>query len=482
MRTLLTGILLSAMALPVLAAPASTPAGKRLDEAREAYLGTLARPISAADWEARYRTSSWFWEAGPSSQLGRYDAVIKEVSLAQGAPDGQFKRRALWVRPYSSDAIDLRVLEVLDRAQAMGVTEVYLETFYHGRVSYVGSKVFPARWPKLNVARVYAREAKHRGIKLFAWVHALRWGEDQVASGWAEGVLNGFGDAPQQAEGVGSAFVSPSSPAVRERLVALTDEIARLGYFDGVWLDYLRYPLAARSRPTGVDPRDFWGYSPSSRAALRTQAPALDAPAFRAFLADGTSPDEATRQQWLSTWRGFLAGELKTLLEAIRTRLDGRLKLGLVFHPSGYMRQHDPRAQDALAWLPLCDEVSPMCYAYDPEVDPLDASAQRATIDQELSLVEDAVAALPGKRPALLVALAGEPQPGLPNLTPPRRHWPLRAQIAYLKGRRVEGAFPLVDGVAMFSYGWLWPSSDASRRSLDEPAWNDAGRADRAPL
>jgi hypothetical protein len=480
MRLPLTCLLASCLSLPALAAP--TPAGKRLDEAREAYMATLQRPISAADWEARYRTGGWFWEPAPSAQVSRYDAVIKEVAQGLNGTEGPFKRRALWVRPYSSDAIDLRVLEVMDRAQAMGVTEIYLETFYHGRVSYVGSKLFPARWPKLNVARVYAREAKHRGLKLYAWVHTLRWGEDQVASGWAEGVANGFGDAPQQAEGVGSAFVSPSSPAVRERVIGLADEIARLGYFDGIWLDYLRYPLPARSRPTGVDPRDFWGYSPASRAALRTQAPTLDTPAFRAFLTEGAAPDEATRQQWLTNWRGFLSGELKTLLEAIRTRVEGRLKLGLVFHPSGYMRQHDPRAQDALAWLPLCDEVSPMCYAYDPELDPVDASMQRSTIDQELSLVEDAVAALPTKRPALLVALAGEPQPGLPNLTPPRRHWPLRAQIAYLKGRRVEGAFPLVDGVAMFSYGWLWPSSDASRRSLDEPAWNDAGRSEKAPL
>ncbi|MEB3328300.1 MAG: hypothetical protein VKQ33_03595, partial [Candidatus Sericytochromatia bacterium] len=288
MRLPLTCLLLSSLALPGLAAPTSPPTAKRLDEAREAYLATLPRPISARDWDARYRTGGWFWEPAPSPQVAHYDAVIKDVARGEG--EAPFKRRGLWVRPYSSDAIDLRVLEVMDRAQTMGVTEIYLETFYHGRVSYVGSKLFPARWPKLNVARVYAREARHRGLKLYAWVHTLRWGEDQVASGWAEGVLNGFGDAPQQAEGVGSAFVSPSSPAVRKRVVGLVDEIAGLGYFDGIWLDYMRYPLAARSRPTGADPRDFWGYSPSSRAALQTHAPALDTPAFRAFLADGTTP------------------------------------------------------------------------------------------------------------------------------------------------------------------------------------------------
>lgn len=471
-------LLLAAVGLPAIAAPAPPGLSHELEQARETYLASLPRPISAHDWDARFRTGRWFWEAQPPETLMKYEKLVQEVSqTAQAGDPGDpyFRRKAIWVRPYASDAIDLRVLEVLDRAQAMGVTEVYLETFYHGQVSYLGSRTFPPRWPKLNVAKVYAREARHRGIKLYAWVHALRWGEDQIQSGWVEGVANGYGDSPIQAEGKGSAFVSPSSPKVAEKLGALLEEISNLGYYDGIWLDYMRYPLAARARTGEGDPRLFWGYSNATRAALRKKRPELDTPAFRAFLVDGTAPNPDLRRRWLTEWRGFLSGELKDLIATVKEKVPSKVKLGLVFHPSSYMSSDDPRAQDALQWLPYFDEISPMCYAYDPDLDPVDASRLRATIDRELLSVEEFVAAMPGKRPSVLAALAAEPQPGAPELSPPRRHWPLSAQVAYLKGRRVEGAFRAVDGVALFSYGWLWPASDSSRKASDAP-WTEAGR------
>ncbi|MEB3195861.1 MAG: hypothetical protein VKP62_01530 [Candidatus Sericytochromatia bacterium] len=484
MRLLIAAVALTLLAAPALGASIAPAQVRKLEQARESYLASLPRPISAQDWEARYRAPRWFWEAPPQGPLADYETLVKETAqTAQvGDPgDPYFRRKAIWVRPYAADAIDLRVLEVLDRAQAMGITEIYLETFYHGRVSYLGSQVFPARWPKLNVARVYAREAHHRGMKIYAWLHALRWGEDQIQSGWVEGVTNGYGDTPLAAEGPGSAFVSPSSPQVGERLGALLEEVGQLGYFDGVWLDYMRYPVAAKSRTGHPDPRDFWGYSPATVTALRSKRKDLDTAEFRHFLTDGDAPSEQTRQRWLTAWRGFLSDELRDLIANLRTRLPASVKYGLVFHPSSYMRGHDVRAQDALAWTPLFDELAPMCYAFDPELDPVDASQLRSTIDKELASVDDHLAALPGRRPALVVALAAEPQPGTPRVQPPRRHWPVSAQVAYLKGRRVEGAFHHVEGVALFNYGWLWPASDASRRASDDP-WTGAGRGGRPPL
>ncbi|MEB3285616.1 MAG: hypothetical protein VKN33_10050 [Candidatus Sericytochromatia bacterium] len=476
-------LLLVTSSLPAKAAPVTRDISFQLDQAREGYLASLPRPISAHDWDARFRSARWFWEAQPSDSLRKYEKIVQEVAKTAQAPDPgdpYFRRKAIWVRPYASDAIDLRVLEVLDRAQALGMTEVYLETFYHGQVSYLGSRTFPPRWPKLNVAKVYAREAHHRGMKLYAWVHALRWGEEQVQSGWAEGVANGYGDSPIQAEGRGSAFVSPSSPKVAEKLGALLEEISDTGYFDGIWLDYLRYPLAARSRPSQGDPRLYWGFAPSTRTAFRRKRPDLDTSEFRTFLNTGLAPNPDLRSRWMSAWRSFLAGELQDLVAVIREKVPPKVKLGLVFHPSSYLNEDDVRAQDALRWLPYFDEASPMCYAYDPDLDPVDASRLRATIDKELSSVEQFIAAMPGKKPELIAALAGEPQPGSPELTPPRRHWPLSAQVAYLKGRRVEGAFRSLGGVALFSYGWLWPASDASRRATDAP-WSEAGRSIQTP-
>jgi hypothetical protein len=44
-------------------------------------------------------------------------------------------------------------------------------------------------------------------------------------------------------------------------------------------------------------------------------------------------------------------------------------------------------------------------------------------------------------------------------------HRTLREQTAFLKGRIFDRAFPLVRGVAYFSYGWIFRDSEARRRS-----------------
>lgn len=484
MRLLLAACTALLTALPAAAAPAPAGVAARLDAAREAWLASQATPLTARAWDARYRTGAWFWQPPVPRALAEYDGLVRAVAQSAWAADPgdpYFRRKGLWVRPYAADATAGRVLEVFDRAQALGATELYLETFYNGRTAYDGGRAFPARWPGLDVVRVYAREARYRGIKLYAWVHTLRWGEDQLRAGWAEPVVDGWGRSPLSAEGPGSAFVSPSSPAVRARLGALLDEIAGLRCFDGVWLDYLRYPVGSRAqRPIAGDPRDYWGYAPSTMAALAAERPDLDTPEFRAFLATGQAPNGDSHAAWLAAWRAFLARELRDVLADARARLSGRTRVGLAFHPGAYLRPHDPRAQHALAWLPLCDEAAAMCYAYDPALDPRDDAEGRATIDRELAVVEQGVAALHGgRRPAMLASLAADPPEAADRA--PRRHWSLAAQVAYLKGRRVEGAYGALDGVALFSYGWLWPASDA-RRKAGEQTPGDAGRAAAPPL
>lgn len=465
-----------AATVPAQAAIAPAALAARLEAAREAYLPHVPRSSLDAAWEARYKTGGWFQPA-PEPTLAAYEALVREVGdrarqTDQG--DRTIPRKALWVRPYQSDATRMRALEVFDKAQALGVTEIYLETFYGGRTIYPTSRAFPARWPGLDVAKIYAREARHRNIKLYAWVHTLRWGDDQVRAGFAEGVTDGKGRACSEVAGTQSAFVSPSNAAVRTRLDMLFDEIANLNCFEGVWLDYLRYPLAAESVGKAPDPRDFWGYGPSARQAFAAKRPEMaQDPYFMEFLKTGEAPDPITREEWITAWRGFLASELREVLASARARLHGRTKTCMVFHPGVYLKRHDARAQDALAWLSYYDEAAAMCYAYDPALDPGDMSLTRATIDRELDVVESAMQAFGGRKPNFLAALAAEPPERAEGPGP--RHWPVQAQVAYLKGRRVEGAFPSLEGVALFSYGWLWPQSEAGRRAA-EPGVPASGR------
>ena len=452
-----------ALAVPAAAAPLSQQQSDDLASARELYRNHLTLPLTPADWEARYRV-------GPKDAtfLGAYDRQVKAATAQAAKPDPRdpyFKRKGMWVRPYPSDATHFRVLEVFDRAQAVGVTEMYLETFYGGQVIYQrkAGQVFPTKYPGVDLAKAYAREARRRGIKLHAWIHTLKWGEAHAKAHPEYLVRDGWGKDATSTEGKYAFIVAPSVPAVREQLGTLIDEIASLGYYDGVYLDYIRNPI--RLKGDDVDetpePRNFWGYNPTTLTAFLAENPQWNTPEYREFLQTGHLMNEARRDDWLKVWKDWLAGELEELIAGLRARSKGKLQLGMAFFPNYYFHKWDNRAQESLRWMAHFDAVSPMCYSYflDTFPDPFG----HYNINRELTILHDGLKAYPKARRPQVIASLSEDAPGTP-ITARYHHRPFPTQIAYLKGRRLEGAFPDMTGVAYFSYGWMFPASDKARR------------------
>lgn len=463
-RTLTALALVLAVAVaPASAAPLSQKLSDELGTMREAYRNKLVFPLTPDDWEARYRVSP-----KDGTFLGAYDRLVQTANRESKKPDARdpyFKRKGMWIRPYPSDATHFRVLEVFDRAQAVGVTEIYLETFYGGQVIYErkAGQVFPTKYRGIDLAKVYAREAKRRGIKLHAWIHTLKWGESTAKNHRNYLVQDGWSRDATTTEGKYAFIVSPSVPEVRQQLGALIDEIAGLGYYDGVYLDYIRYPL--RLKGDDVDetpePRNFWGYNPTAFAAFVAENPEWNTPEYRRFLLTGQLFNEARREEWLKVWKDWLAGELEELIAGLRARSKGKLQLGMAFFPNYYFHKWDNRAQESLRWMEHFDAVSPMCYSYflDTFPDPFG----HYTINRELTILQAGLKAYPkAQRPAVIASLS-EDAPGTP-VTARYHHRGFPTQLAYLKGRRLEGAFPDLTGIAFFSYGWMFPESDKTRR------------------
>ncbi|MEM9082700.1 MAG: phosphodiester glycosidase family protein, partial [Planctomycetota bacterium] len=151
----------------------------------------------ALDWLGSYMISLGADDAinldggGSSSFLATVDGVDYENRPSDGAhravanhlgiridptnqegqdPGATRPIRGAWLRPLTgSTAIDL----ILDRLADAEVTDLYLETFYHGLASNQ-SNVFNDRFGS-DVLAEYIERARLRGIRVHAWLEAAYW-------------------------------------------------------------------------------------------------------------------------------------------------------------------------------------------------------------------------------------------------------------------------------------------------------------------
>jgi uncharacterized lipoprotein YddW (UPF0748 family) len=477
-RTALLGFLASLLVIP--APAAALPSPDLVNEVKTARIRLQAEtpmPVTPETVGGIYQVR----ENGPSAQaLMTYDRLLKQVAEAnrpdagKPAPIGAFKRKGLWIRPYRGDLTGLHVLEVLDNAQSLGITEIYVEAFQAGTLHYKSpSGLFPlatpgsaatngkAATPDVELLKIYSREARRRGMKVYAWLHTLNFGQAYGEAHPEQLVRDGFGRTSGASEKQ-SWRVSPSHPEVRRRLNLMAWELASSGMVDGIQLDYIRYPVRLKEGDIdpSADPRNFWGYSAAQMQGFFAENPPYDTDAMRTYLSSGIAPD-GRDAEYLDVWKRWLAREVEELIGGIRQRTEGRVRLSMAFFPNYYFHVNDTRLQESKRWFYLFDDLSPMCYSY--YLDTYPGPYGDYNINRELSEVEAGLARLPaGKRPELVPTLV-EDAPGTPA-TASLHHRIFREQIAYLRGRMLDGAYPSMTGLAFFTYGWLFPEHETRRK------------------
>lgn len=433
----------------------------RLEQAHDAYMASLPTPLGADPLKL------WELPAGQhgSPQWIAYRKAIADASAWSGRADAAdlLPRKGLWLRPYLSDMTHLEVLKVLDDAQSLGITDLFLETFWGGQVIFPGDPTFPDRYPGIDLLAMYVKEAHRRGIKVHAWLHTLDFGPDWASAHPDTMVLDGFGDVSGAIE-KGSNFVSPALPEVRAQLDRLVDELASHSV-DGVMLNYLRYP--ARLKGDDIDetpdPRLYFGYNARQMAAMEKRHPEFASADFQTFLKTGQASPSAMQQVDLDRFKDAMSEDLTGLIDFVRSAVHGRMSLDAAYTPDYYFHVNDSRVQESRKWADRFDLLAPECYEY--YLDDYPAPFGTYTINRALGIADGSVADLPtGTRPPVVMPTFTTDVPGT-AMSAPFHHQTLRAQTAFLKGRVFDRAFPHIDGVAYFSYGWIFTAEEARRKA-----------------
>lgn len=158
-------------------------------------------------------------------------------------------------KSYDESAQKQRMVEILDKLQKAHFNLVLFQVQANGDVAW-NSKLQPAmssitgngsKRLSYDVCRFVIDECHKRGMKCHAWVVPYRVGSLKNASAYASNkVQHVIKKHPKWCiKYSGSYYIDPANPDAREYLVKLYKEMIDRYDFDGINLDYTRYPGAA---------------------------------------------------------------------------------------------------------------------------------------------------------------------------------------------------------------------------------------------
>lgn len=215
---------------------------------------------------------------GSSKARKRYEELVKEHrnQLKECRRRNWPQNQALWVRLYPCD-IQPGVLEqVLDQAVNQGYNQVYVETFYSGKALLpLNDNTTP--WPSVVGNREYAdtdllaeaiKKGRKRGLKVYAWMYSMNFGESYTNSRGSVLARNGKGQTSLELVSDGpQAFIDPYNREAIRDYANLVREVSERRP-DGILFDYIRYPRGSGAASVAANIKDLLIYSPASKEAL----------------------------------------------------------------------------------------------------------------------------------------------------------------------------------------------------------------------
>ena len=280
-----------------------------------------------------------------------------------------------------------RIEPLLERATALGVTDLFVQVYRGGRAFYAagpGIERTPAAVVHsaagIDPLAQLLSSAKTRGFKVHAWVNVLslsaRRDADMIRDlGRGAVLVDRMGrsvldypdlDLPQPDRrfyrmGTRGVYLDPGVPAVRERLVTTyVDLLQRYPDLDGLHLDYIRHPGVLPFSPgsrfgVGLE----FGYGEQSRALYRAETGRPDP-------IDSARPGTVRSANTWDAWRRDQVTELvEEIAEAARLARPGVVVSAAVIP---YVdRAYLSLAQDWRNWLETgaLDLAIPMAYTLD---------------------------------------------------------------------------------------------------------------------
>jgi hypothetical protein len=151
---------------------------------------------------------------------------------------------------------------IFDNLEKCGVTDLFVETFYHGSTIYPSKVNGIGRHGDKDYLQMVLNEANKRGVRVHAWINTLYWFNEVLTTPnyIPKGALvvnrkNGQGSGDENK----SYFASPNHPEVIRILSGLVTELVqKYPLLYGINFDYIRFKSGTADK-NNIDDCDF-GY------------------------------------------------------------------------------------------------------------------------------------------------------------------------------------------------------------------------------
>lgn len=240
------------------------------DKKATEYLEFSKEALRKAE-EKPEKTQSYINEAMDSLNLAIKNAIPYKDSELKG----------VWIRPTEKSVS--KIEKTLDRIQSAGITDVFLETYFHGKTIYPSEHLNKCgiisqreEFVGFDPLEVWIEEAHKRGMKIHVWFETYYVGNDNpkttpnhilsVYPLWGNKRLMNY-DSSEPVSSLSEHngyFLDPANIQVQEHLISLIEEIVENYKPDGINLDYIRYPQTVD--PTFSNYAEMnWGYTKAAR-------------------------------------------------------------------------------------------------------------------------------------------------------------------------------------------------------------------------
>ncbi len=193
--------------------------------------------------------------------------------------------KGIWVRPVEDTPE--KIEKTVERMYNTGITDIFLETFYHGKTIYhsdylMKNGVIPQReeFIGFDPLAVWIKEAHKRKMKVHIWFECFYIGNDNpktipnhilsVYPEWSnKRLINYTSEEPvfSRSEHNGY-FLDPANIQVQAFLYGILKEIIDKYRPDGINLDYIRYPITVEPNYSNYALLN-WGYTETARSQFR---------------------------------------------------------------------------------------------------------------------------------------------------------------------------------------------------------------------
>jgi len=210
-----------------------------------------------------------------------------DMALKNAIPYNPDEFKGIWIRPIERNEADIQ--KTVERLNATGIKNVFLETFYHGKTIYPSDvlKSYGVNYQKQDFSgfdplRIWIDECHKRNMKLHIWFECFYVGNTNPQSdpkhilsvypNWANTtkVLADSDKLAYSAAEHNGYFIDPANPEVQEFVSSVLNEIIENYRPDGINLDYIRYPQCAYIQSENSIGTE-WGYSKFARQEFESE-------------------------------------------------------------------------------------------------------------------------------------------------------------------------------------------------------------------